>query len=126
MWYSKQIRTVVQSSCEAEYIIAAHAGNEIKAINQLITELGLQIQRPVTLKIDNQSTIAVAKAPHKRSKLKHVDVKYMKLKEYIQYGLIRVEYIPAGEQTSDLGTKNLQKTLHSRHTQGAGLTQPEQ
>ena len=120
-WKSRQISSVVQSSCEAEYVIAAITANVIKGLSQFMAQLELDIVRPMPLFIDNTSAIIVSHNPSKGSSLKHVDVRYAKIREYIMSRLIKPMHIPTARQTADTMTKVLLFILHHRHTMGLGL-----
>ena len=65
------------STCEAEYIATTVATQEAKFLKQLLNEIEIEkFDEPVTLFIDNQGTIAVAKDPIRNQRNKHIDIKY--------------------------------------------------
>ena len=56
---------------------------------------------------DNQSTIAVAKAPSMLPRTKYIGLKYHHFRQAVQNGIINIEYIPTTEQIADIFTKPL-------------------
>jgi hypothetical protein len=70
-WQSQKQRVVALSSCEAEYIAAATVACQATWLARLLAELKGEKASATTLKIDNQSAIALSKNPvfHDRSKL---------------------------------------------------------
>ena len=60
-WSSKKQPTVALSSTEAEYRGAALAACEIAWLRKLLSDLGHNVQEPVTLYCDNMSSIQLAK-----------------------------------------------------------------
>ncbi|KAI5410334.1 hypothetical protein KIW84_055724 [Lathyrus oleraceus] len=70
-WKSSKQYTVVDSTIEAEYIVASSAAKEVVWIKKFISELGIipSIVDPIGLYCDNNGAIAQAKEPrsHQRS-----------------------------------------------------------
>jgi len=56
-WYSKLQTIVALSTTEAEYMAAVEAGKEIAWMRNILSEFGYGVQKPSTLKMDNQSAI---------------------------------------------------------------------
>ena len=62
-WSSKKQTSIALSSTEAEYIAGAHTTKEVIWLRRLLTELGLHIDGPTTLLMDNQSAMKIVKNP---------------------------------------------------------------
>jgi Reverse transcriptase (RNA-dependent DNA polymerase) len=73
-WGSKKQGSVALSSTKAEYIAAAHAAKEVIWLRRLLSKLHQLLPSPTTLRIDNQSTIAIAKNPKFHDHTKHIEV----------------------------------------------------
>lgn len=58
-WSSKKQSSITLSSTEAEYIAGAHAIKELIWLRRLLGELGLPINTPTMLLMDNQSAITI-------------------------------------------------------------------
>jgi hypothetical protein len=106
-WSSKKQGLVALSSTEAEYIAATHAGKEICWLRTFMRELGNPSDRPTTLHVDNQSTIAICKDNKFHARTKHIDIRYHFICEAVESGQIHVQYIPTGDNIADIFTKPL-------------------
>jgi hypothetical protein len=62
---------------------------------------------------DNQSTISLVTRGGGKYRNVHLRVRQCRLKEMIESGRVRVEYMPTGNMTADILTKPLQGTLFS-------------
>ena len=56
---------------------------------------------------DNRSGIRLSENPVFRDRSKHIDIRYHFLRDYVQRGTIRLEYIQTNEQVADFFTKAL-------------------
>lgn len=106
-WTSRKQDTVSQSSTESEYIALAEAINEADWIRDLLNELNIKSENPITIHEDNQSCIKVADEPRNPRRMKHVAVKYHVVRDNVGRGIICVKYIPTSVQIADIMTKGL-------------------
>jgi len=106
-WNSCKQRIIAVSSTESEYIALADTSKECMWIRSFLEELKCKQLEPTTIYVDNQSTIHLANNPvvHKRSK--HIDVRYHKIREYIEEDAIKLEHVHTSEQRADIFTKAL-------------------
>ena len=102
-------RVVALSSCEAEYIAAATGACQATWLARLLAELKGEKASATTLKIDNQSTIALSKNPVFHDRSKHIDVRYHYIRECVEEDRVRLESIGTTEQLADMLTKALGK-----------------
>jgi hypothetical protein len=106
-WSSKKQSSIALSSTEAEYIAGVHAAKEAIWLRRLLSELRLPDHDPTTLRMDNQSAIAIAKNPQFHDRTKHIEVRYHFLHHKIEEEEIKLDYIPINEQVADVLTKGL-------------------
>lgn len=106
-WSTHKQAVVSQSSTEAEYAAVVEAMNEAEWINELLRELNIETNEPITINEDNQSCIKVAEKQKNHRRMKHVAVKYHVVRDTIEKGLVKLKYIPTGEQIADIMTKGL-------------------
>ena len=66
--------------------------------------------------IDNQAAIALAKNPVLHEKSKHIDTRHHFIRQAVQEGLIRLQYINTGENIADILTKFTTSTTFQKHT----------
>jgi len=103
-WKSKKQQCVALSTCEAEYIALTAAVQEAKFLRQLYQDM-YGLQENVCIHVDNQGAIALAKNPVQHQRSKHIDIRYHFVRDEIQSGNVRLEYIPTELNVADVFTK---------------------
>ncbi len=76
--------TVALSTAESEYSAVSEAVRKVKALRDLIAEVGFECKEPTVIENDNQSSIAISKSKLSRSKARHVMVRYHFVREAVQ------------------------------------------
>lgn len=75
--------------------------------NNLLKELGYNIE-PATIYQDNKSTIMLAnKGEGNFKRTKHINVRLFYVKQLIEEGEVKIEYLPTDDMIADLLTKPL-------------------
>ncbi|XP_062186641.1 secreted RxLR effector protein 161-like [Phragmites australis] len=106
-WCSQKQRIVALSSCEAEFMAATAAAYQAIWPRSLLSEATGEEPRPVLLRVDNKSTIALMKNPVFHERSKHIDTRFHFILGCIEKGLISVEHVSSEEQCADILTKAL-------------------
>lgn len=73
-WVSQKQRCVALSSCEAEFMVATVAAFQGIWLRNILRQITAEEIGPVILRIDNQSTIDLAKNPMFHGRSKHIDI----------------------------------------------------
>jgi hypothetical protein len=120
-WFSKKQPVIAMSSTEAEYYALSEAVKEAIWMNQIMTELGVNMVKPTTINQDNMSTIAIATNPVNHRNVKHIEVRYHFLRDHIGKGNIKLAYCPTENMVADILTKALPKETHWRLVKLMGL-----
>jgi hypothetical protein len=120
-WSSKKQTSVALSSTEAKYIVAAHTTKEVIWLKRLLIKLGLDLDSPTVLHVDNQSAIAITHNPKFHDHTKHIEVRHHFLRHKVEGEEIRLEYTPTDEQTADVLTKGLVCNKHKCFSKAMGL-----
>ena len=95
------------SSCEAEYITATTGACQGVWLARLLAELKSEEAGAVTLKINNESAIALSKNPVFHDRSKHIDVRYHFIRECVEEDRVKLQSIKTVEQLADILTKAL-------------------
>ena len=119
-WRSKKQTIVAQSTVEAEYIAMSFAVRELLWLQKICREVNL-CYRNLLLYCDNQGAISFAGNGTVNDRTKHVDVKYMFVKDHVKMGTVKLQFIATGEMKADMFTKALDKTKHLYHMHGIGM-----
>ena len=108
-WSSKLQPLVSLSTTQAEFTAAVEAGKEIMWLRNLLGELGYDQSGATTLHMDNQSAISVSKNPEHFGRMKHLDLRMFWLREVVEAGQIKPEFIPTSSMPADILTKPLSR-----------------
>ena len=108
-WSSKKQGIITLSSTEAEYVAETHASKEAIWLKMFVKETTGQKIEPLTIKADNQGAIALAKDNKFYAQTKHIDLHYHFVREAVEQGKVKMEYIPTSENVADIFTKALAK-----------------
>lgn len=107
LWKTKKQHTVSRSSSEAEYREMAHGTSEIIWLHSLLKDLQVQCHLPIVLHCDNQAALHLAANPVYHERIKHREVDCHFIREHLEKGLIKPEYISTKFQLADIFTKAL-------------------
>ncbi len=99
---------VTESTSEAELVAANEGAKDGLWLKYLLEEMNLDVS-PVTLFMDNKSALQIAQHPthHKRSK--HLELRFLKLRDYVEKGKVVVKYVESANNFADIFTKSLPK-----------------
>ena len=106
-WLSQKQSTVALSTAEAEYIALSSATQEVVWLRQLLTDIGVDCTKPVTVWEDNQAAIGLTRNPIGHKRTKHIDIKYHFVRECVMIGSLFVKYCNTKEMLADILTKPL-------------------
>eukprot|EP00253_Pinus_taeda_P024614 PITA_24614 len=96
-WFSRKQQSVALSSAEAEYMAASLASCEAIWLRKMLFGLFGQPLRPSVIYYDNQSCIKLTENPVFHDRSKHIGIKYHFIRDYVQKGAVKLEYIPTDE-----------------------------
>jgi hypothetical protein len=68
--------------------------------------LGVRVPSP-RIKMDNMSAIALSKNPVLHERSKHIKVRYHFIRECVEHGDVRLEFVNMQDQLDDMFTKAL-------------------
>ena len=83
-WFSKKQKSVALSSTKAEYMAASMASCEGMWLRKLLSGLFECELEPITVHCDNQSGIRLSENPVFHDRIKHIDIWYDFLRDYVQ------------------------------------------
>ena len=111
-WNSRLQKTVALSSCEAEYMALREAVKEQLYIGQVLKELPISQPKPAWNQLygDNQSSIEIARNPKHHARTKHMDIHHHFVRDHVQNGITKLDYIPTEQQLADPLTKAVDRS----------------
>jgi hypothetical protein len=108
-WRSQKQKVIALSSCEVEYIAGTTAVCQGVWLAQLLSELKCEARSSFTMKMDNQSAIALCKNPVHHDRSKHIDTRW-KDQRRVMDERIDVAFVGTESQLADILTKPLGRT----------------
>lgn len=120
-WCCRKQNVIAQSSCEAEYVALNESVREICWLKGLISDFGIKIEKPVTVKTDSQSCIALIRDSKFSNRTKHIDIKYHYVKDMARQDVIELEYVSSEDNVADMMTKPLNSTKISKFRTLVGI-----
>ena len=105
-WFSRKMKSVPSSSSDAEYMAAC----EGMRLRKLLAGLFKCELEATVVHCENQSGIRLSENLVFHDRSKHIEIRYHFLRDCVQRGTIRLEYIQTNEQVVDIFTKALLQT----------------
>ena len=114
-WKSKGGKSVTLSSTEAEYVASSEVAKEAIFVKNLLDSIGIKIELPITIRVDNVGAIYLANNYSTSQRTKHIDIRAHFLREYIENGIIKVLFTKSEDNDADIFTKNTPEGLFNSH-----------
>jgi hypothetical protein len=108
-WTSRKQKSVILSTTKAEYIAACEACTEAIWLRKLISGLFDQVLDSTVIYCDNQTCMRLLEHPVFHDRSKHIEHKYYFIRDKVQEGEVKLQYISTDEQVADILTKPLSR-----------------
>ena len=102
---SRRQHCIAMSSTEAEIIAASQAALELVYMRTLLKELGIDVSAPTVLYVDNSGAVELSKHRKSCNRSRHVQRRYLKIRELVAMGEIEVRWVETKSNVSDLMSK---------------------
>jgi hypothetical protein len=122
-WRSRKQKSIALSTAEAEYIATCEACTEAVWLRKLISGLFDQVPYSTIIYCDNQSCIRLSEHPVFHEQSKHIEIKYYFIRDEVQEGEVKLQYISTDEQTADILTKPLSRLKFAYLRDNMGLVE---
>ena len=104
-WTSRLQDTIALSSTEAEYIAMTETAQDLIWLQYLLESLDCESSS--TIYVDNLSAIDLANNPIFNRRTKHIEVKFHKIREWVNLRRFDICHVDTNLNDADLFTKNL-------------------
>ncbi|GKB16801.1 ribonuclease H-like domain-containing protein [Tanacetum coccineum] len=111
-WKSKKQTVVSRSSAEAEYRALASATCEVIWLTNLLQDLNIKIQKPITMFCDNKAAIQIASNPVFHNRTRHFEIDLHFIRDKMIDGIIKPTKIDSANNNADILTKGLAADQH--------------
>jgi hypothetical protein len=108
---------------EAEFIACFEATSQAKWLRNFITGLQVvdSISKPLRIYCDNLATIFFSKNNKSGSRTKHIDIKYLAVRERIKEQKVSIEHTSTTSMIADPMTKRLSIKTFLKHVESMKL-----
>ncbi|KAJ9535448.1 hypothetical protein OSB04_un001427, partial [Centaurea solstitialis] len=122
-WKSVKQTLVASSTMAAEFVACYEASNHGIWLRNFVTGLRIVkgVERPLKLFCDNNSAVLYSNNNRSTIKSKHIDIKFLVVKERVQNGQILIEHIGTNSMLADPLTKALVPKVFHEHTRNMGV-----
>ena len=123
VWRSIKQSSIVDSTMEAECIVACEAVQESVWLKKFYTDLEVvpKMEKPLVLYCDNSGAMANSKESRSHKRGKHIERKYHLIPEIIHRGDVVIMKIESEHNLADPFTKTLPERVFTSHLEGLGL-----
>jgi hypothetical protein len=127
-WASKLQQCIAESSGEAEYIAICDALRSALFHARLSEEVAELQPFPIVIYEDNNAAISQCLSTCSKGRVKHIELKLLKIREYFQNGVASVNKVGTARQLADILTKPVSEkaflTLRSEVFDSASAATP--
>ena len=113
-WHNKKQVYVSLSTAEAEYIATTSCCTQVLWMSQTLSDMGIDVSKPISILCDNTSAINISKNPIMHSRTKHIAINFHFLQEKVLANEVCIHFVRSQDQVADIFTKPLAKELFER------------
>jgi hypothetical protein len=124
-WQSRKQSSIALSIAEAEYIAACSASCEAIWLRKLLTDLFDLEMEATTILCDNQSCIKMTENPVFHDRSKHIEIRYHYIRDMVQRGALKLQYVSTDEQVADVLTKPLSRVKFEHFRDKLGIVRKD-
>jgi hypothetical protein len=106
-WKSSKQSSIALSTAKVEYIAACSTSCEAIWLRKLLTSLFDLEMEAIVILCDNQSCIKMTENPVFHDMSKHIEIWYHYIRDMVQRGAIKLQYVGTDENVADVLTKPL-------------------
>ena len=90
-------------------------------VRSILQDLGVIEEKPILLCCDNKSAISIAHDPVQHNRTKHIEVDCHFIKEKLEAGMFKSEYVSSSNQLADILTKGLPTSIFEKLCRNLGM-----
>jgi hypothetical protein len=124
-WFSKKQTSVELSTTEAEYIAACSTSNQAVWLQKLLVGLFDLELEATRIWCDNQICVKLLENLMFHDKSKHIEIKYHYIRDMVQKGAMKLQYVTIDEQIADVLTKPLSRVKFVYFRDKLGVVQKD-
>jgi hypothetical protein len=106
---------VTLSSSEAEYVAVSEVCMEVMFVKQILEFLQVKLKLPINILVDNVGAMFLTENQSVSQRTRHIDVRYHFIRNYVEDGIVQVNFVRSEHNDADVFTKNLGSDAFKRH-----------
>lgn len=114
-WRSKGQKPTALSSTEAEGCSCSEGVKEITFIVQILLFLGVAVELPVDVFIDNVGAIYLFENAGSSNRTRHIDARTQFVRDLQDQELLKVKFVKSEDNPADVATKNVNGDTFDKH-----------
>ena len=123
--FSRNQSFVALSTTKEEYVAACSTSCVEVWLQKLPFDLFDHRLEVTCIFCDNQNCVKLSKNPMFHDKSKHIEIKYHYIRDMVQKGAVKLQYVATDEQTDNLLTKPLARVKFEYFREKLGVIQIE-
>jgi hypothetical protein len=84
-------------------------------VKQVLETMGIGLKLPIAVKIDNVGAIYLSNNHSLGQRTKHIDIRRHFVREVVEQGIIKTEFLGTDNNDADIHTKNTSEETFKRH-----------
>ena len=113
------------STAKVEYVAGYSTSCEVVWLRKLLSDL-FDLQLDATcIYCDNQSCVKLSENPVFHDKSKHIEIKYHYIRDMVQRGAVKLQYVATNEQVADVLTNPITRAKLEYFIEKLGVLQIE-
>jgi hypothetical protein len=122
-WRSAKQTLIATSTMEAEFVSCFEATLHGVWLKSFISELRIMdsISKPLRMYYDNSVVVFMAKNNKSESQNKHIDIKYLPIREHVKENKVVIEHVSSELMIADPLTKGMSPFKFKEHVMNMGL-----
>ena len=122
-WFSKKQSCVALSIVEVEYVVACSASCEEVWLWKLLSDLFDLQMDAACIHCDNQSCVNLSENLVFHDKSKHIEIKYHYIRDMVQKGVVKLQYVAMNDFIADVLTNPLARVKFEYFREKLGVLQ---
>ena len=114
-WKARAQKSVTLSSSKAKYVAVSEVSAEIIFIKYLLKFVGVNVEYSITVMCDNVGAIFLSNNAKNSNRTKHVDIRAHFVRQYVEDGIIKVNFVRSTDNEADTFTKNVSGKIFRKH-----------
>ena len=115
-WFLRAQRLTATATSESEYVALAEIVNKLRFLRQMKAFMVPPIDYNIRVHEDNKGAIEMVENRLSSRRIRHIDVKHHMVRDAVDGGIIRVEYVKSREQHADVLTKAIEAKSFEKHS----------